>query len=547
MTTSIAMKLKFPLVFLIGTGAHGLRANDWKQVGKGQQQCNSKEYTNKNTHPEQATPTSSQDVGDAPTQVGSNDANSKTSDATKKDQEQKDVACTEAEKQELVREIEGLQQQKRKIMLNLRPGKWRQAVKNVERKLHIANKKLAALNSEIPTTPTSSQDVGDAPTQVGSDNNSQMTSDATIDTPRLESETDEKSDAVTVADINALTVRGQEVWDKPDGEMRQIGDNFYWVLNKLIGSGSFGKVYKAVRAVKKKDAETPVDGAADPNDNIIAKRNREFDPSGDRVVVKEITQVDAKVQREIEIMVPLNHPNVVKIHDHWIDNVRGKAYLVMEWAGEKELFTVVADEGPMLLDEIRDVMKQIFSGLEYLHKEGVAHRDIKLENIMVTEIQIPEQGAQHSTTQSATSDSSAPGTTLLPDKTSKRKLFVKLIDFGLAKRVEHGELKTAVGSPHYVAPEILTTDPSSSSYTSKCDLWSVGVVLFILLTQNYPFNASCNAELFRLIKNGSYSFQAFPSVPDAAKNLIRALLQVDPEHRPTASEALEHAFFTDLL
>lgn len=364
-----------------------------------------------------------------------------------------------------------------------------------------------------------------------------------------EDETQKSEDVIsTRVEHVVITERGQEAWDNPRGEVKKIGQNFYWILKKeKLGEGAFGKVYKAVRVVKKEDSTTKSD---DVNSNIPDDRHKEFEPVGDVVVVK-VLDWSADVEREIEIHGKLDHPNVVRLHDHEIDVENGagtatkKAYLAMEFAGEKELYDFATDQkNPLSHHEIRDIMRQIFGAVAYLHEQqGLAHRDIKLENIMVTEITREQEGTGNTFFQKL----GLICTPFLTQTKSKRKLAVKLIDFGTAKGAQHG-LKTPIGTPHYAPPEVLKTADDDTEYTKQCDLWSCGVVSFILLTGRMPFDAPSKPELYRKIQAANFRFRAprpgREEVPDAAKKLIQALLQVNPKNRPSASEVLQHEFLT---
>lgn len=364
---------------------------------------------------------------------------------------------------------------------------------------------------------------------------------------------DEKSGNVakSVEHFVPVTERGQEVWDSRDGKLEKIGENFYWVLKTPFGQGSYGKnkVYKAVRAVNK----TP--GNKD-----------EFQPAGDIVVVK-VMPYDEDVQTEIDILEKLDHPNIVKIFDHQIEYTdekndtaesEKKACLVMEMAGDQELFDLVVDEDgrPRYLfsmDEIRDILLQIFRAVAYLHAQGIAHRDIKLENVMVSG-KIAEVGAQgKGIVQPSTQDSSS------SSSGTRRKLSVKLIDFGISTRVGDGALNSSndnTGTLEYAAPENLkkTADEMKFSLCPRLsDMWSCGVLAFTMFAGRMPFYPTSDdenePELARKIQKGVFSFPTSrkpgrAEIPDEAKNLIQALLQVDPQNRPTASDALHHEFFT---
>ena len=154
----------------------------------------------------------------------------------------------------------------------------------------------------------------------------------------------------------------------------------------------------------------------------------------------------------------------------------------------------------------------IFDALIYCHKMGIVHRDIKPEN-------------------------------LLFNSKDYSKAQIKISDFGLARFLQEEKLATTTcGTPGYVAPEILSEKP----YGSACDIWSVGVVMFILLSGEPPFYHEDNFELFELIKKCEYdlSKQVWQGVSKEAKDLIKRILVADPAKRISATEIQSHPWIT---
>lgn len=151
-------------------------------------------------------------------------------------------------------------------------------------------------------------------------------------------------------------------------------------------------------------------------------------------------------------------------------------------------------------------MKQAFSALKYLHFNKISHRDIKPENFLL----------KHK-----------------DDITN-----IKLIDFGLSKDYsESNVMQTPSGSPYYIAPEVF-----NSEYDQKCDLWSIGVVLYILLSGKVPFPGESNKEIIENVLKADYHFdhEAFERVSDTAKDLISKLLVKDVSKRYSAEESYDH-------
>mmetsp|Transcript_87845 Transcript_87845/g.250283 ORF Transcript_87845/g.250283 Transcript_87845/m.250283 type:complete len:278 (-) Transcript_87845:401-1234(-) len=185
---------------------------------------------------------------------------------------------------------------------------------------------------------------------------------------------------------------------------------------------------------------------------------------------------------------------------------QARFYMVMELCVGGEMFDRIVKKSMYTEDEARKCVAQMADALEYCHGQGIVHRDIKPENLLYAR---PD-----------------------PDET------VKIADFGLAhllKKDEH--LKTACGTPGYVAPEVLTGE----GYGTEVDMWSIGVVVYILLCGYPPFYDDSTAILFNMIKKGEYDFnpQYWDAVSDSAKDFISQLLCVDPTARLSASGVKE--------
>jgi len=151
-------------------------------------------------------------------------------------------------------------------------------------------------------------------------------------------------------------------------------------------------------------------------------------------------------------------------------------------------------------------MKQLFQAINHCHAQNIVHRDIKPDNIMIT------------------NDDS-----------------VRLIDFGLSKASKKGkQLKTVAGTPYYMSPEVL-----DGAYSKKADIWSLGVILYTLVSGYLPFQGKNAAEVFRKIQNAEYHFnhEEFKSVSGECKDLITKLLVVRENKRVSGQDALGHQWF----
>lgn len=224
-----------------------------------------------------------------------------------------------------------------------------------------------------------------------------------------------------------------------------------------------------------------------------------------KVVVKgKLTQEDElALKDEITILTELSHPNIIRLYD--VYDEPQYYYLITEIVRGGELFDRVVAKSYYSEKEARDVCKILLGALEYCHDQSVAHRDLKPENLLLL---------------SGTNDTD-----------------IKLADFGFAKKVtSEACLKTQCGTPGYVAPEILEGVP----YGTKSDMWSIGVIMYILLGGYPPFIEENQRELFRKIRKGEFEFHVeyWGHVSSDAKALISALITVNPKKRLTAKEAL---------
>lgn len=267
--------------------------------------------------------------------------------------------------------------------------------------------------------------------------------------------------------------------------------DYYDFEKEVLGEGSFGSVKKAtckatgaVRAIKS------------INVSSIKPENK------------------ARFQQEIDIQQRLDHPHIVKLHEVFED--ASKIYLALDLCTGGELFDAIvkaagADGGGFDEKTAAEYMMQILGSMVYLHEQEYVHRDIKPENFLMTN-----------------------------DTPSAQ---IKVIDFGLAAHCPKGtnSLRTKAGTPYYVAPQVL-----QGQYNEKCDVWSCGVILYILLCGYPPFHGDTDQDILRRVKRGRFEFPAedWGSVTAEAKDLIRKMLTMDPPARVSAADALEHTWIT---
>lgn len=215
---------------------------------------------------------------------------------------------------------------------------------------------------------------------------------------------------------------------------------------------------------------------------------------------------------EVEIHLTLDHPNIVRLYDVY-EGKDDTVYMVMEHCAGGELFTELAAQGFYSEERAAEATRQMLDAVCYLHSHGVAHRDLKLENFIYADA-------------------------------AKRTL--KLIDFGFATVWDGSHMmQAACGTPDYVSPEVLNGD----GYTSQCDMWSLGVLVFMLLCGRAPLYAERREVLHGKIRRGQVDWKQLAkhgTVSTEAMDFLRSLLVVDPERRMDAQTAMFHPWLVKM-
>ena len=248
-------------------------------------------------------------------------------------------------------------------------------------------------------------------------------------------------------------------------------------LGKTLGKGSFSLVKEG------QDTYTRAKYAV----KIIPKSNMTTQQELERF------------EREVRVILKMNHPGIIKIHDFIVDS--SYFYLIMELCSGETLINQTPPPGSINETTSKPIFKQILEVIAYIHEQGIAHRDLKLENVLIN-------SSGH----------------------------IKLIDFGFSRFAESGQMfATPCGSPAYAAPEVM----SGRTYDGKAaDMWSCGILLYSLVTGELPWKQGNQVHVMAQIQNGSYEIPS--GVSTFCSDLISKLLQPDPTMRLTASEAIRH-------
>jgi calcium-dependent protein kinase len=210
---------------------------------------------------------------------------------------------------------------------------------------------------------------------------------------------------------------------------------------------------------------------------------------------------------EVKIISKMDHPNIVKYYETYEDEYY--IHIVMEYLHGEDLFKLICAKKNQNFTEkdIAEILSCLLKALSYIHNQGIVHRDIKPENILFS--------------------------------TVNNNNSLKLIDFGLSTHLK-SDSRFRVGSPFYMSPEII-----KGEFSFKSDLWSVGVILFVMLTGKFPFNGKTNEDVFNEINNKSINIRLLneSKFSDLVKDLLLKLLIKDQNKRISVEEALIHPWF----
>ena len=226
---------------------------------------------------------------------------------------------------------------------------------------------------------------------------------------------------------------------------------------------------------------------------------------------EESKKDEEDISNEITILRTLDHPNVLKIFEFY--STKDSYSIITEFCPRGDLFQEIVDKGPFNETYCAFVMYQILSAINHCHTMNIIHRDLKPENVLIV------------------------------DKDKNEYPRIKICDFSTSKIFEKGKVhRKTVGSPYYMAPEVL-----EKKYNEKCDLWSCGVILYLLLGARPPFGGEDDDEVIESVRSGKYDLKSSPfnTLTNSCKDLIKKLLVVDPNKRISAQEALGHKWFRE--
>ncbi|KAG5190594.1 kinase-like domain-containing protein [Tribonema minus] len=262
-----------------------------------------------------------------------------------------------------------------------------------------------------------------------------------------------------------------------------------YTLGPRLGAGAFSVVHKCLN---KRDGREYAVKIVDKN--ALVREDRDA------------------LDNEIMIMNEISHPNIVQLAEVYRES--NIYYLVMELARGGELFERIVERTCYTEDCARELLRLLIVTVQYLHRSSIVHRDLKPENLLLV-----SEGDD---------------------------CFIKIADFGFAEHISELDCcNAACGTPQYVSPEIL----QGRHYTATVDIWSIGVIAFVLMGGYPPFYDREKTELFRKIIRGEFEFLSpfWDHISDDAKDFICCMLVVNPERRHNAAQLLEHRWVQETL
>jgi len=338
-------------------------------------------------------------------------------------------------------------------------------------------------------------------TEADSSQNSRSRFNVSVRKPKKKKEKDKSPDKMPEGlDSSAVTLGAAKINNRKDLQKNpvMVTDNLsdvrvkYHINPKEIGHGHYGVVRKCMHR------ETKVWYAI----KSIRK--------------SKVGKVDV-LKREVALLQECNHPNIIQLVE--VHEDKKYLHLVTELCTGGELFDRIiektqSEEGCFSERDAAGLVRCILDAIAYCHdQKGIVHRDLKPENFLFS--------------------------------SREENAVIKIIDFGLSRHddMTRGIMNTKVGTPYYVAPEVLNRE-----YTKSCDIWSIGVITYILLCGYPPFYGDTDTQIFESVRTGRFDFPSpeWDNISDNAKKFITSMLKRDPSKRPSAATALEHPWIKEL-
>ncbi|EPY25404.1 protein kinase [Angomonas deanei] len=269
-----------------------------------------------------------------------------------------------------------------------------------------------------------------------------------------------------------------------------------WRKGSIIGKGTYGSVYLGLL----------------PDGSFYAVKVVELGRKTETFDVRELVSLS----REINMMQRLQHRNLCTFKGVAYDPHETSICMFMEYIGGGSLSSVVKKFKPLPDDVVRQWTMQLLSGLLYLHTQNIIHRDIKGDNVLVDTSAGPKSGAQ-----------------------------IKLVDFGAAKRVTDavGQSRTVIGTPYWMAPEVVNMSGNDGGYSYKADVWSVGCTVAEMLTGKPPWPSKANApSAIMMIATSTGMPTEIPEkeATPGCLDFMKCCFEREPDKRPTVEELLQH-------
>ncbi|CAD8163793.1 unnamed protein product [Paramecium octaurelia] len=285
-----------------------------------------------------------------------------------------------------------------------------------------------------------------------------------------------------------------EVW-KSHFRLKCIMNNFHdaFSVSKMIGKGSFAKVYSATKK---------------ENNNQYAIK------AFSKSYMSQQSKGIESLLNEIKVMRKLNHPNIVKLHE--VHETTNSIYFVLDMIQGGELLQRVRETGFLPAETMQKLAFNLISALRHMHENNLIHRDLKPENLLL--------------------------------KSRENNYEIVLADFGLATSLNEEPLFKRCGTPGFVAPEILEYIDGLDFYCDKCDVFSAGIILYLLITGNTPFAGIDQKSILKNNKQCEVDFkdQQFKLAPIQMQDLVQSMLMKKPSLRLSSEECLKHPYFKEL-